>query len=167
MTENNMEKATIEETTIEEATIETSVNDSEWYKNISFKDFYADYCDINTKKNIKQACIVLYICSGITLAMYLLVVSALMSGALTENIPATGSLIISITCVIALILLTIFIHAKQSRICASIVMIYALGTFFYSLATTGKPGGLLVLIGAVYAFRYTFSAHKEHKNFKN
>lgn len=141
--------------------------DSEWHKTISFKDFYADYCDINTKKNIKQACIVLYICSGITLAMYLLVVSALMSGALTENIPATGSLIISITCVIALILLTIFIHAKQSRICASIVMIYALGTFFYSLATTGKPGGLLVLIGAVYAFRYTFSAHKEHKNFKN
>lgn len=141
--------------------------DTEWHKTISFKDFYKDYCDPTTKKNIKQACVVLYVCSGITLAMYLLVVSALMSGSLTENIPDLASVIISIASVITLVILTIFVHAKQSRICASIIMLYAMGTFFYSLATTGKPGGLLVLIGAIYAFRYTFSAHKEHKNFKN
>lgn len=124
-------------------------------KNISFKEFYKDYCSSNTKRNINGSAIVLYVCFGITLAL------AFAASALGMDLWA------SIIDAILVLGLALGIHIGKSRVCAVIILVYSIINCIYSLIATGRMSGYLVIIAGVYATIYTFKARKEYNEYIN
>lgn len=99
--------------------------------------------------NIRGAAILLYICAAITL------IGMIMSGSM-----------LSIIDMLLILGFALAIHLLQSRICAILMLVYALFNVVVIYLTTEKFGGYLVLIGAIYAVIYTFKFHKAWKAYQ-
>lgn len=124
-------------------------------KDINFKDFYKNYCSSTTKKNINGAAIALYICSGFTLVVSIAAIAFgldIFAGALDA---------------IVMLCLALGIHIGKSRVCSVIVLVYSIINLMFSMATTGRPSGWLIIIAGIYATIYTLKAHKEYKEYIN
>ncbi|MDO5155292.1 MAG: hypothetical protein Q4D51_04945 [Eubacteriales bacterium] len=131
----------------------SSASTSAYASNITFKEFYKDYCSATTKKNINGSAITLYICSGITL------IASILATALGVNIMAAA------LDAVLMLGLALGIHIGKSRVCAVIVLIYSLINCIYTMTQTGRPGGWLIIIAGAYATIATFSARKEYKEY--
>ena len=124
-------------------------------KDISFKEFYKDYCSSEVKKNITGSAVALYVCCGITF------LAAIAASVLGVDIMA------GIIDAILILGLALGIQIGKSRACAVIILVYSIINCIYSLVSTGKLGGYLIIIAAVYATIYTFKARKEYNEYIN
>lgn len=124
-------------------------------KDISFKEFYKDYCSADIKKNITGSAVALYVCSGITL-FAAIAVSLFGIDIMAGVIDA-----------ILMLGLALGIQIGKSRACAVIILVYSIFNCLYSLVTTGRLSGYLIIIAAVYATIATFKARKEYKEYIN
>lgn len=61
--------------------------------------------------------------------------------------------------------LALGIHIGKSRACAVIILVYSILNCLYSVVTTGRLGGYLIIIAGIYATIYTFKARREYKAF--
>lgn len=52
------------------------------------------------------------------------------------------------------------IQFAKSRVCAVILGVYSVFNLIYMIVLTGRPGGWLIIICAVYAIMYTFKYQK-------
>lgn len=106
----------------------------------------------NIKKcsgNIKGSAIALYVCAGITMA----------AGLFMDNY-------LSILDVMIIVGLALGIHLAQSRACSIILCAYSIFNVIIMIASTGKPGGWLIVIAAVDAIIYTFRFQKAWKEYQ-
>ncbi|MDE6566896.1 MAG: hypothetical protein K2K70_04070 [Lachnospiraceae bacterium] len=120
---------------------------------MSFKEFYKFYCPSKIKKNINAAAIILYCCSVLT---FLLSIVAAKMGI---------SVLASAVDAVLVLGLALGIHIGKSRACAVIVLVYSILNCLYSVITTGRLGGYLIIIAGIYATIYTFMARREYKAF--
>ena len=68
---------------------------------------------------------------------------------------------------VILIAMSLLIHLLQSRVAAIIIAVYAVLNLVVMYVMTGKPGGIIVLVIAIYAIIYTFKFQKAWKDYKN
>ena len=99
--------------------------------------------------NITGSAITLYICAGLTLVL---------------NVIAGN--ILALLDILLIVGLALGIHLAQSRVCAILVLAYAIYNTVYMIITTGKVGGYLIIIAAVYAVMATFQFQKAWKNYQ-
>ena len=107
--------------------------------------------NIRLKKNIRLSAWICYICAALTLVVGLFVSDAGLACLLDVAI---------------LVVLGIGIHVYQSRACAVILSAYALLNVIYTLATTGKFSGYIMILAAVYALMSTFTLEKQWKAYQ-
>lgn len=122
-------------------------------QDISFKEFYNYYCTPKIRKNINAAAIILYCCSALTFVL-----------SFVASIMGVGIMASALDAILVLGL-GLGIHIRKSRVCAVIVLIYAIFNCLYSFATTGRPSGYLIIIAGGMAVQYTFMAYKEYKEY--
>ncbi len=113
------------------------------------KEFFKHENLSNISDNIKGAAFTLYFCGAITLIVMII----------------SGNML-SILDVLLIIGFALGVHFLQSRACAILMLVYALFNVFVAYLNTGKFGGYLPLIGAIYAVTYTFKFHKAWKKYK-
>ena len=101
------------------------------------------------RSNIKGSAIFLYFCCALNLLLIFL----------------TGNLG-SILDVLLLLVLGILIQFKKSRVSSIILLVYAISNMIYYAVQTGKTGGKLILIVAVWAVIYTFKYQSAWKKYK-
>lgn len=101
------------------------------------------------KGNIVASAIILYVCAAISFLL-LVVVQGNLFG------------IIDVALVLGLAL---GIHLAYSRGCAIAVTVYAAFNLIVTIATTGKVGGYLVIIAAVYAVMATYKFKKSYGHY--
>jgi hypothetical protein len=65
------------------------------------------------------------------------------------------------------IVMSVLIHLLQSRVAAILLAVYAVFNIAVLVVMTGKPGGIIVLLIAVYAIIYTFKFHSAWNKQKN
>ncbi len=99
--------------------------------------------------NINGAAITLYICAGLSLVLNVL-----------------ASNILGLLDVLVIVGLALGIHLAQSRVCAILVLAYAIYNTIYMIVATGKVGGYLIIIAAVYGVMATFQFQKAWKNYQ-
>lgn len=92
------------------------------------------------RSNILGSAIILYVCAAITFLLNVVVM---------KNIYGMADVMI-------LVGLALGIQLAKSRVCAVIIMIYSILNVFYMIIETGRIGGYLVVIAAVWAVVYTF-----------
>lgn len=68
---------------------------------------------------------------------------------------------------VLIIVMSLLIHLLQSRVAAIILAAYAVLNIVVMYMMTGKPGGIIVLVIAIYAIISTFTFQKAWKNYKN
>lgn len=112
----------------------------------NLKEFVLQFCDVKTRKEIKAAWIILYVAAGISLAY-----------ALMMKIPPIDAVILA--------LIATWMMLTYSPASAIVALVFAVGEFVLTLATTGTVGGWLVIIAAVFAVIYIFKANKHYKNY--
>ncbi len=101
------------------------------------------------KKQLSTSGILCYICAGITLLVSLI-----------------GGNTWGILDVVILLVLGLFIHLKQSRVCAIILLVYSIFNVVYTLIATGRFGGYLIVIAGVYAVISAFKLDKAWKAYQ-
>lgn len=107
----------------------------------------------NLKKcssNITASAITLYICAGISLILYVIVLGNFFS----------------IVDVLLVLGLALGIHLAQSRVCAIIVLAYSVFNAIYMSVQTGRRAGTLIVIAAIYAVIATFQFQKAWSEYK-
>ena len=102
-----------------------------------------------TKKMLKTSGILCYVCAGFTL----------LAAFVTKNPYMFLDVVI-------LLVLGLFIHLKQSKACAIILLLYSIFNVVYLLITTGKFQGYLILIAAIYAVTSAFKLDKAWKAYR-
>lgn len=117
-------------------------------RDISKAEFCRNYAADKTRKNIRGAAILCYICAVVT------AVVAIMFAPL---------MLIDATVVLVLGLL---IHLKQSRVCSVILLVYGVISFVITLLSSGKITGWLIVLAGVFAVIYTFRLDKEYQAFR-
>lgn len=65
-----------------------------------------------------------------------------------------------------LVIMCILVHFLQSRIAAILIAVYAVLNLIIMFIATGKPGGIVVLVLAIYAIVYTFRFHSAWSKYK-
>ena len=101
------------------------------------------------RNNIKGSAFVLYFCCAVNLLF------AFLSG-------YPGAILDPIL----LLVLGILIQVKKSRVSSIIVLVYAISNMIYYAVETGKTGGKLILIAAIWAVIYTFKYQSAWKKYK-
>lgn len=96
------------------------------------------------RTNINSSAIILYVCAIISLGAGIL---------LTQDL-------FSLIDVVLLVGLALGIQLAKSRVCAIIVCVYAGFNTLYMILSTGRPGGYLILIAAIFAVVATFKFQK-------
>ena len=88
---------------------------------------------------------------------------------------AVGSMILNIALTkefgviydaVFLIAMCVLVHFLQSRIASILIAIYAVLNVVIMFISTGKPGGIVVLVLAVYSIVYTFRFHSAWSKYK-
>ena len=102
------------------------------------------------KREINTAAILCYVCAGITCVLMVL---------MAKNY-------FSLVDVALLLGLGLGVHLLQSRVCAVLLCVYAVGNTVLALATTGTPGGWLAIVAGVCAVIYTFKLDKAWKTYQ-
>ena len=114
------------------------------------KEFLALPENEKLRKDLRSTAIICYVCAGIT---------AVLGMAVLQNPYVLIDVVI-------LIVMGLGIHLAQSRACAVILCAYAVINMIYSLATTGRMSGYLVVLAGVYAVIHTFKAEKLWKQYQ-
>ena len=102
-----------------------------------------------TKKTLKTSGIFCYVCAGLTLVLGL----------------ATGNYL-SIVDFLILLVLGLFIHLKQSKVCAILLAVYAVINVIIGLIAYHKFQGWLIILAAVYAVTSAFKLDKAWKEYQ-
>lgn len=116
---------------------------------ISKKEYMKKYAAENVRKDIRNAAITGYICSGLTLVLG------------TAMINPAG---VFLGFIIAGLVLGF--HLAKSKACAIIWLIIVSVDCIISLATIGKPSGWLMIVAGVWAVKALNRADKEYKAFR-
>lgn len=106
----------------------------------------------NLKKcssSIKSSAIILYVCGALSLVL----------GIIAGNF----MVIIDIAIVVGL---GLGIQLAQSRVCALLILAYSVFNTIYMIVSTGRAGGYLILLAAIYAVIATFQFQKAWKNYQ-
>ena len=101
------------------------------------------------RKSINTSGIICYICAGISLLVGLFMLKS--SSVLIDAILLIG--------------LGLGVHLAKSRVCAIILLVYAAINTIYSIVTTGKFSGYIILLAAIYAVINTFKLEKAWKEY--
>ena len=101
------------------------------------------------KKEIRSAAIICYISVAATVALAFLDNKFILIDAAIMLAIALG------------------IHLRQSRVCAVLLLVYALINTVMRLVQTGRFGGYLILLAGVYAVISTFKLEKQWKEYRN
>mgnify|MGYP001033615569 FL=1 len=113
------------------------------------KEFYKHPNLKKTTGSIKSSAIILYICGALSLVLGII----------------GGNLMVIIDIVIV-VGLGLGIQLAQSRVCALIILAYSIFNTVYMLISTGRAGGYLILLAAIYAVIATFQFQKAWKNYQ-
>lgn len=65
-----------------------------------------------------------------------------------------------------IIVMCVLVHFLQSRIAAILIAVYAVLNVIIMYISTGRPGGIVVLVLAIYAIVYTFRFHSAWSKYK-
>ena len=65
-----------------------------------------------------------------------------------------------------LIVMCVLVHFLQSRVAAVLIAVYAVLNIVIMYLATGKPGGIVVLVLAIYAIVYTFKFQSAWRKYK-
>ncbi len=103
------------------------------------------------KSNITGSAITIYICAGVTFLINVL---------LTMNF-------FGMVDILLLVGLGLGIHLGKSRACAIILCIYGAINVLFILITTGRIGGWLILVAAIYAIIATFKYQSAWTMYQN
>lgn len=95
-------------------------------------------------KNIMASAIIAYVIGAISLVANVIL----------------GGNVFGILDVVIVVGLGLGIQFVKSRVCAVILGVYSVFNLIYMLVLTGRPGGWLIIICAVYAIMYTFKYQK-------
>lgn len=95
-------------------------------------------------KNIRASAIIAYVIGAISLVANVIL----------------GGNVFGILDVVIVVGLGLRIQFAKSRVCAVILGVYSVFNLIYMLVLTGRPGGWLIIICAVYAIMYTFKYQK-------
>ncbi len=117
--------------------------------NIGFKEYVDNYAPQSCRKEIRNACIVAYVCIGI---------SAVVSLAFSP---------IGLIDVLAFLGLYLGVHIARSKVCAIIALVLSGIEVLASLVLTGVLGGWLWIVAGVSAVVALFKADKHYKYFKS
>ena len=102
------------------------------------------------KKEINTSGIFCYVCAALSV-----VVGVLLAGNYAVLLDA-----------VILIGLGLGVHLAKSRVCAIILLVYSVFNVVYLLVSTGRFGGYLIVIAAVYAVINTFKLEKAWKAYR-
>lgn len=101
------------------------------------------------RKNINSSAATLYVCAVLSL-----VVGVIFS---------SFSVVIDVALIVGL---GLGVQLAQSRVCAILICIYGAINTISMTITTGRPGGYLILIAAIYSVIATFQFQKAWDNYK-
>lgn len=111
---------------------------------MSKNEFYKHPANKKHHGNIMGCSIFLYICCGLTFLV---------------NVVLSGN-IFGIVDVLILLGLALGIQIGKSRVAAVVLCVYSVFNLIFMLIATGRPGGYLIVIAAVYAIIGTFQFSK-------
>ncbi|MFG6350136.1 MAG: zinc-ribbon domain-containing protein [Oscillospiraceae bacterium] len=117
-------------------------------RDITKAEFCRNYAADKTRKNIRGAAILCYICTVVTAVVAILFAP-----------------LILIDAAIVLVL-GLLIHLKQSRVCSVILLVYGVASFIITLLDSGRITGWLIVLAGVFAVIYTFRLEKEYQAFR-
>lgn len=106
----------------------------------------------NLKKcydNIKSSAIILYVCAALSLAL----------GIYMGN----WSILVDVLIIVGF---GLGIQLGQSRICAILIFLYSIANIIYTGVSTGRSGGMLIVLASIYALGATFKFQKAWKEYK-
>ncbi|MDO4572712.1 MAG: zinc ribbon domain-containing protein [Clostridia bacterium] len=107
------------------------------------------------RQNCTVAAILGYVCAGISLAMPLL----LPDWPVRFNVFLLAEMAF-------VVLLCLFIHIRQSRVCAILWLVYSLCNCALTLMMTDKPGGWWLILSGILALMGAFGCQKEWKSYE-
>lgn len=116
-------------------------------RNISKAEFYRSHASDKMCKNIRASAILCYVSAAIT-AIFAIMFNPFM-----------------FLDVIIVLVLGLFIHLKQSRVCAVLLLAYSLFNCVVMLLSTGQFSGWLIILAGVFAVIYTFQLEKAYQEF--
>lgn len=117
-------------------------------RDISKTEFCRNYAADKTRKNIRGAAILCYICTVVTAVF---------------GIMFNPFMLIDAAVILVLGLL---IHLKQSRVCSVLLLVYGVVSFLITLLSSGRMTGWLIVLAGVFAVIYTFRLDKEYQAFR-
>ena len=101
-------------------------------------------------KQAKTSGIISYVCAALTALITIVV----------------GGNVYGIVDVILLLAFGLGVHLKKSRVCAILLLIYAVINVVVTLISTGKFQGYLILLAGIYAVVSTFKIDKSWKEYQ-
>lgn len=116
-------------------------------RDISKAEFCRNYAADRTRKNIRGAAILCYICAAVTAVVAIMFAPVMLIDAAV------------------VLVLGLLIHLKQSRVCSVILLVYGVASFVMTLLNSGKVTGWLIVLAGVFAVIYTFRLDKEYHAF--
>lgn len=116
---------------------------------VTKKEFVEKYAAENVRKDIRNAAITGYVCSGLTLVLGV---------AMANPIGIVLGLIIAG--------LVLGFHLAKSKVCAIAWLVLVSLDCIVSIATVGSPSGWIMIIAGVWAVKALNNADKEYKIFK-
>lgn len=107
------------------------------------KEFFRSYS--KTRSNIVAAAVIGYIAAGATLLLNLI----------------TGFYPLIFLDVGILLVMSLLVHLKQSRVCAVILLAYSAFNCIFGLIVSGQLTGWMIIIAGIFAVMGAFAFHKE------
>lgn len=117
-------------------------------RDITKAEFCRNYAADKTRKNIRGAAILCYVCAVITAVI----------GIMFNPLMLIDAAIV--------LVLGLVIHLKQSRVCSIILLVYSVVSCVIMFLDTGRLGGWLIVLAGVFAVIYTFRLEKEYQAFR-
>lgn len=117
-------------------------------REITRAEYWKDHASDKVRKTIWGSAILCYISAAVT-AVFAVLASPLM--------------FLDAAVVLAL---GLGIHLKRSRVCAVLLLVYALFSCVTVLMQTGRLGSWLIILAGVFAVIYTFQLEKEYRAFR-
>ncbi len=131
-------------------TAEDSISTAYAPKVATKKEFLDLPENISIKNMLKTSGIFCYICAGLTLI---------------AGIVISGSWL-SIIDFLILLVLGLFIHLKQSKVCAILLAVYSVVNVIISKIAFGKFQGWLIVLAGIFAVTSTFRLDKAWKEYQ-